>query len=543
MVPILFFLLVHKVSDAFPLKFLPPSGRLQPTTKIKAALFVNDDHRPTEEHGHGLPIAEAELMDERRNNDLFTSCDNAVVTRRTSLASAAAGLATLIVSHPAAAANIHDSATPINTIATAVNTANNPSDSTTKSTSNTISSLTIPLQYQPTLSAYTLSYKIGTTTFGAIVDTGSPFLVVPQNSETSCRPEYKWGCFHPEETFAVEGLEPTLERFDGNEGLVEWRQGKFVFDRTFNIMNEEKSGNGAASSSLLALNANAASTKLLDDESLLSSSYNNKEEDLQSILFPKSLMTFGVISESLMDGPGGIFLGLVKNTDDWIRPSFLGQSDVSAFSVDLRDRKDEGVVPKTLTLYAGTSSSSGVVEEKKKRRKMSVQSLFNTKMDSIIRKSSLEGMLPIENAIQCNLDLNAKYGDPTIHYVGMASSITVNGSNLASSASSKRNNKLYCIFDTGCTGMSISPSLFDERYAVARSRKEKSLWGTVDVEFPTMGGETITLSAKRPLTTPLGSERPWGKKLDGFLIVLGLAFLEGRKMTVDSDGGYVWFED
>ena len=50
-------------------------------------------------------------------------------------------------------------------------------------------------------------------------------------------------------------------------------------------------------------------------------------------------------------------------------------------------------------------------------------------------------------------------------------------------------------------------------------------------------------SAQRPITTPLGSERPWGRKLDGHLIVLGLAFLDGRKMTVDIDGQQVWFED
>mmetsp|Transcript_24796 Transcript_24796/g.45596 ORF Transcript_24796/g.45596 Transcript_24796/m.45596 type:complete len:151 (+) Transcript_24796:2-454(+) len=150
-------------------------------------------------------------------------------------------------------------------------------------------------------------------------------------------------------------------------------------------------------------------------------------------------------------------------------------------------------------------------------------------------------MFSTQNAIRCNLDLNKKYGDPTIHYVGVASSITANGSNLAST--SHRNGKIYCIFDTGCSGMSVSPGLFDERYATARAQKEKSLWGTVDVELTTIAGETVTLSAKRPITTPLGSERPWGKKLDGHLIVLGLSFLEGRKMTVDSDGGFIWFED
>ena len=319
-----------------------------------------------------------------------------------------------------------------------------------------IPSLTIPLQYQPKLSAYTVSYQVGKSQFGAIIDTGSPFLLVPAASETSCSPEYQWGCFHPEESRKT-SLEPTLERFDGNEGLVEWREGPFSFD-------------------------------------------------IQSMLFPKSLMTFGVISESLMDGPGGIFLGLVKNTDSRIRPSFLGQSNVSAFKVDLRER--EGI--KSLTLYGPSTdvSSSNLPNE--------------------------------QDAIPLVRDLNKRFGDPTIHYVGVASSINVNGYNLATTSN---RSKIYCIFDTGCSGMTISPSLFDQRYASARANREKNLWGAVNVELQTLSGKTVTLNANRPITTPLGDDRPWGKRLDGHLIVLGLSFLEGLKMTVDIDGDKIWFED
>mmetsp|Transcript_9411 Transcript_9411/g.21243 ORF Transcript_9411/g.21243 Transcript_9411/m.21243 type:complete len:315 (-) Transcript_9411:229-1173(-) len=314
-----------------------------------------------------------------------------------------------------------------------------------------------------------------------------------------------------------------MEIFDGNEGLVEWREGKFSFDT---VMNDEKESNskkdGASSLSLprAAAAANAATT--VEDTSLSS------DAALQSLLFPRSLMTFGVISESLMDGPGGIFLGLVKNTDSRIRPSFLGQSDVSAFSVDLREGD------KTLALY-GTTDSAIAVEQPRMR------SLSSSKKKTDSASTGLNDMLNTQNAIPLVHDLNTKYGDPTIHYVGVASTITANGYNLAST--SRRNGKIYCIFDTGCSGMSISPGLFDERYDTARAQKEKSLWGTVDVEFKTISGESVTMSAKRPITTPLGSERPWGKKLDGHLIVLGLAFFEGARMTVDIDGDKIWFED
>ena len=400
----------------------------------------------------------------KASSDECNSYNKMMVTRRTSLASAALCLVTSIIP------TRHYSSAHADSLEISDNANNNNYQRTI------IPSLTIPLQYQPKLSAYTISYTIGTSQFGAIIDTGSPFLMVPQSSETSCSPEYEWGCFHPEESQPAPGLGPTLERYDGNEGLVEWRQGQFSFD----IIN--------------------------------------------SVLFPRSLMTFGVISESLMDGPGGIFLGLVKNTDGRIRPSFLGQSNVSSFSVDLRERG----IRKTLTLYGNANNNVNVSS--------SADDVIN---ENIVSPPS--NLRTAQNAIPLVRDLNKRFGDPTIHYVGVASSINVNGSNL--STTSRRNGKIYCIFDTGCSGMSISPSLFDERYTMARTNKEKSLWGRVSVELKTISGKTVTLNANRPITTPLGSERPWGKKLDGHLIVLGLAFLDGLKMTVDIDGDKVWFED
>ena len=322
-------------------------------------------------------------------------------------------------------------------------------------------SITIPLQFEPKLSSYTVFYVVGGTKFGAIVDTGSPFLVVPQ---TSCMPDYKWGCYRPDESHPAPGLDPTYERFVGNEGLVEWREGRFSFPDSI-------------------------------------SSVSNF-----ALLFPQSSsMTFGVVSESLLDGTGGLFLGLVKETNSWIRPSFLGQSDVQAFSVDLRER--EGY-EKSLTLYGGRQPS------------LLVESAYSN------------------NAIQLVRDLNKNYGDATIHYVGVASSLNVNGYNLASSS---RRNKIYVIFDTGCSGMSISTSLFNKRYSIARERRENNLWGNVDVEFNTISGGEVSLSAKRPITTTL-DDQPWGKKLDGYLVVLGLAFLDGRKMTVDIENEKIWFD-
>ncbi|KAL7462053.1 hypothetical protein ACHAXS_002452, partial [Conticribra weissflogii] len=403
-------------------------------------------------------------------------------------------------------------------------------DETLAKEHNACAQLTIPLTYVPKLSAYTISYSVGKSKFGAIIDTGSPFLVVPQ---TSCKPDYPWGCYRPEESRPALGLSPTKERFDGNEGWVEWREGSFSF-----ILDDLNDMSGIPDGRI----SNFDTTTLTSDTSI--SSTTIAAATASSFLFPKSSsMTFGVISESLMDGPGGIFLGLVKNTDDWIRPSFLKQSDVTAFSVDLRNRKG---MPKTLTLYGGVttannSDTAGIAES---RNRISSLPLFGLKQNKPLLLDDspvFNNLLKNRDAIPLVRDLNKKYGDPTIHYVGMASSITVNGVNLATT--SKRSRKLYVIFDTGCSGMSICPDLFDERYDMARSRREKSLWGKVDVELNTLSGQKVTMSANRPITTPLGSDQPWGKKLNGHLIILGLAFLEGKKMTVNIDGDKIWFEE
>jgi len=45
-------------------------------------------------------------------------------------------------------------------------------------------------------------------------------------------------------------------------------------------------------------------------------------------------IVFGVLSDGLVARPGGVFLGLVKERERDIRPSFLGQTDFVGFSLD-----------------------------------------------------------------------------------------------------------------------------------------------------------------------------------------------------------------
>ena len=234
------------------------------------------------------------------------------------------------------------------------------------------------------------------------------------------------------------GYKNTLEIFDNNQGTVLWRKAPFTFDD------------------------------------------NNMQ--------PRNL-TFGVFGPDLLDGSGGVFFGLIKDTDKRIRPSFLGQMGCSSFCVDLRE------TPQLI---------------------LSRQPIIH------------------DNYIPLCRDLHTRYKDPVVHYTAKAKSFVVNGLPLYLSDKVPT----YCIFDTGLSGMAVSSELFEGRNIQARRNKEKSLWGDVRVTFQTNAGNEVELTAKGPITTPLdlGNETPWTqrKRQEGNVIVLGLAFLNGLAMAIDT---------
>jgi hypothetical protein len=262
----------------------------------------------------------------------------------------------------------------------------------------------------------------------------------------------KSGCYRNQGVSS--GLVSTYEQFDGFEGEVKWRSAPFSF-----------------------VNATG------------------------SLVGGPPLITFGVASESIMAGPGGVFFGMIRDTADWIRPSFLGQTAVQSFEIDLR----RATTPKTLTL-----STTPMINK-------------NTGDHDYIRLTS---------------DLRRRYSDPVSHYTARAKSISVNGGAPLAAADGK---PIYVIFDTGVTGMVVSRELFNERYTLARQRKERNLWGNVTLSFRTARGKTLDLSATKPLTTPFDPQVTW-KKFRGHLIVLGLSFLDGNKLTIDIDKEQLWIE-
>ena len=227
-----------------------------------------------------------------------------------------------------------------------------------------------------------------------------------------------------------------------------------------------------------------------------------------------------------MGGPGGVFFGMIRDADTRIRPSFLGQTDVKAFRVNLATR------PRTLTLSnhelidtnTGTSSSTET-------------------------ETTTTDYIPMTNL------LRRRYGDPVGHYTARAQSIYVDGYPLVDTTIEKYS-KILVIFDTGVTGMVVSRGLFDEQYLLARQRKAKTLFGNVELTFSTALGKEITLNATKPLATPFDPEQTWKKfprqqrRGEGakkssnavHVIVMGLAFLEDRSLTVDIDKERIWVE-
>ena len=390
---------------------------------------------------------------------------------------------------------------------------NNDSDTNINTNTNTSTdndtTIRVPLEFIPTLNAYVVHYYLFGERFGAIVDTGSPFLTVPATCSTWSY-KYLWGCYKPELTLDS-GYTNTYEGFDNNQGIVVWRKARFTF---------------------------------FDENNNNNNNYNNNHH--QHPQQQQQDLVFGVFGPDLLDGPGGVFLGLIKDTDKWIRPSFLGQTGYSTFCVDLRQRQkqqqqqqSDNATSTTLTSssssscdeYHHNSSPQLVLSKSSLIQDTNVNSNNNNDNDDNGSDNVVGDYIPLVR------DLNRRYKAPVVHYTARASKFVVNGLPLQIN---DKKRPTYVIFDTGLSGMSVSEELYDGRYLQARKNKEKSLWGTVIVSFETKFGKEVHLTATKPLTTPLGQATPW-TKFKGNLIVIGLAFLDGMAMTIDADDGKLQF--
>ena len=359
--------------------------------------------------------------------------------------------------------------------------------------------VTIPLAF--TGQELLIAYKVDGSKFKAVLDTGSPFLMIPGSCGSNTR--QKSGCYQNQGT-PVAKLTPTIEIFDGFQGEVNWRSASFEF---WDVNNNDSISNSS-------VNVDVSMQQMQTQQQLISRDIAHDDNNLNS----KKRVIFGVASEAIMGGPGGVFFGMIRDTDIRIRPSFLGQTDVRAFRVNLATR------PRTLTLS-------------------------NRNLVASDRRTEVDGETMGDDYIPMTNLLRRRYGDPVGHYTALAQSIYVNGHPLVDTTIDK-SSKILVIFDTGVTGMVVSRGLFDEQYMLARKRREKTLFGDVELTFSTALRKANTLRATKPLATPFDPEQTWkkfpkrreGKKNSINIIVLGLAFLEGRSLTVDIDEERLWVE-
>ena len=359
--------------------------------------------------------------------------------------------------------------------------------------------ITIPLSYTTAESQgggeLVISYSVDGSKFRAVVDTGSPFLMIPGNCGQNTR--IKSGCYQNQGT-SVKGLPPTIEIFDNFQGEVLWR--KAYFD--WNNSNNNNSNRNHKISTTTTTDNNSKSNNgnsISDDNQIttLSSSTTAVLPQNQKKQMKKQVI-FGVVSESILSGPGGVFFGMIRDTDKRIRPSFLGQTDVQAFCINLRSRQSP-----TLTL----SNRPLLVE--------------NTGIGN--GSAGTTDYIPMTNI------LRRKYDDPVGHYTACAQSIYVNGYPLATTTrtttepddvdDSNNNNKkkkpttttttttILVIFDTGVTGMVVSRSLYEEQYFLARKRKEKTLFGNVEINFTSQFGQIISLTNKKNTNTNTNNKK------------------------------------
>jgi len=115
-------------------------------------------------------------------------------------------------------------------------------------------------------------------------------------------------------------------------------------------------------------------------------------------------------------------------------------------------------------------------------------------------------------------------GDPVQHYAARATAITCAGHIVGAARPT------YVIFDTGTTGLSLSRDLYEAAFEVAGG---KSPWSNVRVCFTTNDGRVQELGARNPITLPV--DVPWRDFAERCsLVVVGLSFLEGSVLTIDT---------
>ena len=211
-------------------------------------------------------------------------------------------------------------------------------------------------------------------------------------------------------------------------------------------------------------------------------------------------MVLGVVNGSMANVGGSInganasFVGLTKFRQDWIRPTFLEQTDVSSFSMNFEKE--------TLTLS----------------RK------------NLIDKENDANVLPM-------IDLRP-LGAPVYHYAVLLDDLYINGEK---HKFKNKNEKTYVIFDSGTTGLLVSEDLYEN--SAFRDGAFQAAMTFTDIKGKKSSvaiGSSIRTCTRKCLFLCLPLKVPWDGVLEekSNVIFAGLAVLMNQgEMTVDCEEG------
>ena len=318
-------------------------------------------------------------------------------------------------------------------------------ESTKSSGDDVVEDLTIPMIWDG--STFVADYKIGDASVRGVIDTGSPFLTI-QGGEGS----KEWGF---------------LTQMDVRPS---------PFDETYEVYG---------------LQIDSSTTWCLGDVNIVES--DRKQWMMNEVIL-------GVTNNSIANKNGSSnaahasFIGLSKFRQDWIRPTFLEQTDVKSFKMDF--------VNETLTL-----SRKNLIDA--------------TNDKNVLRMIDLRPL-----------------GSPVYHYACILDELYVNGEK---HEFKNKDQKTYVIFDSGTTGLLISEDLF-ENSAFRNGAYETAMTFT-DIKGNKNSvaiGTSVRACRQKCLflALPLAVEW-WGiTESHSNVIFAGLALLMNQgEMTVDCDEG------
>jgi hypothetical protein len=333
---------------------------------------------------------------------------------------------------------------------------NNDVDDTNNNNSNNSNSnesvIEIPMTYDG--ASFVLDYYIGDASVRGVVDTGSPFITIQGRNGSE-----NWGFvtqndIRPSpygETYEVYGLQV--------DSSTVWCLGDLRFTTGFN-----------------------------DDSRSRSRDWNLRE------------MVLGVVNGSMANVGGSInganasFVGLTKYRQDWIRPTFLEQTDVSSFSMNFEKE--------TLTL-----SRKNIID---RRNDANVLAMIDLR--------------PL--------------GSPVYHYAVLLDDLYINGEK---HKFKNKNEKTYVIFDSGTTGLLVSQDLYEN--SAFRDGAFQAAMTFTDVKGNKSSvaiGSSIRTCTRKCLFLCLPLKVPWDGVLEekSNVIFAGLAVLMNQgEITVDADEG------